>query len=107
MSLSTHVLDTAQGCPANGVNLLLMDPAGDTAAAVTDENGRARLSDGPLRAGTYQLIFATAEYFEQTGTTTFFPEVIVAFTVSEADRSAHHHVPLLISPYAYSTYRGS
>lgn len=107
MSLSTHVLDTGLGRPASGVNILLTDPSGDITAAVTDADGRARLSEDELRVGTYQLAFASAEYFASSGTTTFFPEVTISFTVTEADRGSHHHVPLLISPYAYSTYRGS
>lgn len=105
MSLSTHVLDTALGRPAEGVSVVLIDVAGDTAAAITDQDGRATLADGPLRTGTHQLVFAVAEYFALTGTPTFYPEVSVAFSVT--DGRAHHHVPLLISPYAYSTYRGS
>ncbi len=105
MSITTHVLDTARGAPALGVNVLLTDPTGDTVAAITDVDGRARLADAPLLVGNYQLVFATAEYFAMTGTKTFYPEVTVAFTVT--DGAAHHHVPLLISPYAYSTYRGS
>lgn len=107
MSLSTHVLDTALGRPASGVAVLLVDPAGDTTAGRTDQDGRARLADGRLPAGTYQLVFATAEYFARSGTPTFYPEVTVAFTIPEADSALHHHVPLLVSPYAYSTYRGS
>ena len=105
MSLSTHVLDTAQGRPAAGVGVLLIDVAGDTTAAMTDEDGRATLTPGSLRPGQHQLVFATAEYFAQTGTPTFYPQVTVAFSVTDGD--AHHHVPLLISPYAYTTYRGS
>lgn len=105
MTITTHVLDTARGLPAFGVNVLLTDPTGDTVAAITDMDGRARLAEAPLLAGNYQLVFATAEYFALSRTTTFYPEVTVAFTVT--DGTAHHHVPLLISPYAYSTYRGS
>ncbi len=105
MSVTTHVLDTARGFPALGVNVLLIDPTGDTVASITDVDGRARLAEAPLLAGNYQLVFAIAEYFALTGTKTFYPEVTVAFTVT--DGVAHHHVPLLISPYAYSTYRGS
>lgn len=107
MSLSTHVLDTARGRPASGVSVALTDAAGDITVATTDQDGRASLVDGPLRAGRYQLSFATAEYFEMTGTPTFFPEVTVTFTVADTDGEAHHHVPLLLSPYSYSTYRGS
>lgn len=105
MSLSTHVLDTGRGCPATGVNVQLTDVAGHRTTAITDQDGRASLADGPLRIGIYQLVFATAEYFAETGTPTFYPEVTVSFSVT--DGGAHHHVPLLISPYAYSTYRGS
>ncbi|MDQ3734187.1 MAG: hydroxyisourate hydrolase [Actinomycetota bacterium] len=105
MSITTHVLDTARGLPAFGVNILLTDPTGDTVAAITDVDGRARLAEAPLLAGNYLLVFATAEYFALTGSKTFYPEVTVAFTVT--DGTAHHHVPLLVSPYAYSTYRGS
>lgn len=105
MSLSTHVLDTALGRPAQGVAVLLTDPAGQTTAALTDHDGRARLADGSLQAGKYALVFAVAEYFAESGRETFYSEVSVAFTVTEPD--AHHHVPLLVSPYAYSTYRGS
>ena len=105
MSLSTHVLDTAQGRPAAGVGVLLIDVAGDTTAATTDQDGRATLASGPLQPGPHQLVFATAEYFAQAGTATFYPQVTVAFTVT--DGAAHHHVPLLVSPHAYTTYRGS
>ena len=105
MSLSTHVLDTALGLPAVGVSVMLIDVAGDTTAAVTDPEGRATLAAGPLGAGTHQLVFATAEYFANSGRSGFYPEVTVAFTVTEPE--AHHHVPLLVSPYAYTTYRGS
>lgn len=105
MSLSTHVLDTAAGRPAEGVDVVLVDAAGDTTTATTDRDGRATLTAGPLEVGAYELVFATEEYFALTGTSTFYPQVTVAFTVT--DRAAHHHVPLLVSPFAYTTYRGS
>jgi len=105
MSVSTHVLDTARGAPAEGVGVLLVDVAGDATAATTDRDGRATLADGALAAGPYQLVFATGDYFARTGTPTFHPQVTVAFTVT--DGAAHHHVPLLVSPYSYTTYRGS
>ena len=105
MSLSTHVLDTALGRPAAGVNVLLVNVGGDTTAAVTDPDGRATLTTGSLQAGTHQLVFATAEYFAESGRAGFYPQVTVAFTVTDPD--ANHHVPLLVSPYAYTTYRGS
>ncbi|MBA3338182.1 MAG: hydroxyisourate hydrolase [Geodermatophilaceae bacterium] len=105
MSITTHVLDTARGIPALGVNVLLTDPTGDTVAAITDVDGRARLAEAPLLVGNYQLVFAVAEYFALGSTNSFYPEVTVAFSVT--DGAANHHVPLLVSPYAYSTYRGS
>jgi 5-hydroxyisourate hydrolase len=104
-SLSTHVLDAVTGEPAAGLALLLADAAGNPVAeAATDDDGRARLA-GDLAPGTYRLRFATGEWFAAAGRETFHPEVVVAFTAS-ADR-AHLHVPLLLSPFAYSTYRGS
>lgn len=105
-SLSTHVLDATSGQPAAGVPVRLESAgAGHTgvpiAAAATDADGRvARLADG-LDAGTYRLVFDTGGYFAST----FYPEVVVTFTVTGPPR--HYHVPLLLSPYAYSTYRGS
>lgn len=105
MSITTHVLDTSRGRPALGVHVLLIDPTGDTTAAITDQDGRARLADAPLLVGNYQLVFAIAEYYSLSSTTSFYPEVTVTFTVTEG--GARHHVPLLVSPFAYSTYRGS
>ncbi len=105
MSVTTHVLDTSRGIPALGVSVLLIDPTGDTTAAITDQDGRARLSEAPLLLGNYQLVFAVAEYFALSGIASFYPEVTVTFTV--ANGAAGHHVPLLVSPFAYSTYRGS
>jgi hydroxyisourate hydrolase len=71
---------------------------------VTDADGRLRdwVPDGAWRAGAYRLVFDTAAYL---GPDAFFPEVVVVFTVTDPDR--HHHVPLLLSPYGYTTYRGS
>ena len=108
-SLSTHVLDAVSGRPAVGVRVALERHAGDgwqpLGDGVTDTDGRLRdlVPDG-LGAGAHRLIFATGDYFAATGQTGFYPEVTVAFTVTE-DR--HYHVPLLLSPYAFSTYRGS
>lgn len=108
-TVTTHVLDTSRGCPAAGVAVQLArvsSPAEPIARASTDSDGRARdLGPADLCAGSYRLTFATAEYFERTGTTAFFPEVSVQFEVT--DPSEHYHVPLLLSPFAYSTYRGS
>lgn len=109
MTLSTHVLDASRGRPAAGVAVRLTAADGrELATAVTDDDGRVR-ELGVLAAGDYRLAFATGEYFAATGQQGFYPEVVVTFTVTDADIDSgqHHHVPLLLSPYAYSTYRGS
>ncbi|HEY7489283.1 MAG TPA: hydroxyisourate hydrolase [Streptosporangiaceae bacterium] len=108
MSLSTHVLDTTQGRPAAHMPVRLDRYAGDTwmplAEAATDGDGRLR--DLPAgEPGTYRLRFGTGPYFVAHGVETFYPEVSVVFTMTDGD--AHYHVPLLVSPYGYSTYRGS
>jgi 5-hydroxyisourate hydrolase len=107
MSISTHVLDAALGRPAAGVRVELEGPIGSsTVEALTDADGRVgSLLDGPLATGTYRLRFDTGGYFEAAGSDTFYPEVVVAFRITDAEQ--HYHVPLLLSPFAYSTYRGS
>ena len=102
--ISTHVLDAALGRPAAGVAVELERPDGTRSAAVTDDDGRVAPFTGG-GDGVHRLHFATAAYFAATGQVGVYPEVTVAF-VLDADRE-HHHVPLLLSPYAYSTYRGS
>jgi 5-hydroxyisourate hydrolase len=104
MSLSTHVLDAALGRPAAGVAVRLERDGSVVASAVTDADGRVRAL-GELVAGVHRLTFDTGAYFAASGRDAFYPEVTVAFTVVDPDE--HHHVPLLLSPYAYSTYRGS
>ena len=100
MSLSTHVLDTARGRPAAGVAIELRH-GDEVIGATTDDDGRARLlEDTP--AGEYELTFAVGDYF---GERAFLDRVPVRFTI--ADPEAHYHVPLLVSPWSYSTYRGS
>ncbi len=105
MTLSTHVLDTGFGEPVPGIGVRLERgyEGGwiEVAAGVTDDDGRLRdfVPDEQWAAGTYRLIFDTA------ARSAFFPEVTVLFFVAEPAR--HHHVPLLLSPYGYSTYRGS
>jgi 5-hydroxyisourate hydrolase len=113
--LSTHVLDTAAGKPAAGVTITLARiENGQTIPlkeAVTNNDGRtdAPLLSGPdYRPGTYVLTFRVRAYFERPGSggaSPFLDEVPIRFTVSEAD--GHYHVPLLVSPWSYSTYRGS
>lgn len=100
MTLSTHVLDTTTGRPAAGMAVLLDgEPAGRT-----DGDGRLRLTGGD-QEGNHQLTFLTSDYFTARGTSAFYPEVTVTFTVTSA--AEHYHVPLLLSPFGYSTYRGS
>lgn len=106
MTMSTHVLDAALGRPATGVTVALEHPDGTVTTAVTDDDGRvAALAAGPLPGGVYRVRFDTGAYFAGTGQRGFYPEVVVAVTI-DADRP-HTHVPLLLSPFAYSTYRGS
>ena len=103
MSVSTHVLDAVAGRPAAGVRVVLEQRAGDRwaerADRTTDDDGRIKDLAAATETGTYRLRFDVDAY------STFFPEVVVVFRVS--DPTAHHHVPLLLSPFAYSTYRGS
>lgn len=108
--ITTHVLDAVEGVPAAGIAVQLFEQRGDdwrvVADAVTDADGRVR-SLGPERvpSGTYRIRFDTGAYFAARGAATFYPEVLLTFAV--ADDGSHYHVPLLLSPFAYSTYRGS
>lgn len=112
-AITTHVLDTARGCPAAGVAVVLEHDAGGVGWRVvgrgeTDGDGRLRTlmaADARLTPGRYRLVFDTGRYFQSLGTRGFYPEVIVVFEVSAGE--AHYHVPLLLSPFGYSTYRGS
>lgn len=111
-AITTHVLDTARGRPAEGVavGLDVRDGEGwiELARGRTNRDGRIAdfLPGGALpRAGVYRLRFATGEYFGSLGVTGFYPEVQVLVQIDEP--AGHHHVPLLLSPYGYSTYRGS
>ncbi len=111
-AITTHVLDTARGRPAAGIAVVLeMEQGGswrELGRGVTDADGRvnALLAPGAsLSAGVHRLTFATGAYFAAQKTAAFYPEVRVAFTI--ADPAQHHHVPLLLSPFGYSTYRGS
>jgi 5-hydroxyisourate hydrolase len=103
--LSTHVLDTAGGRPARGVEVGLYGAAArDLRKRVaTDDDGRAVLGES-LAPGVYELVFEVGAYFG-TGPTGFLDEVVVRFTIGEGESKCH--VPLLISPYGYTTYRGS
>jgi 5-hydroxyisourate hydrolase len=114
--LTTHVLDTARGCPASGLNIQLFslhdsDTAILIAQMLTNSDGR---TDSPIlpaenfRTGNYQLVFAAGDYLRAQGICDdilFLDEVVVRFGITDSDQ--HYHVPLLLSPYGYSTYRGS
>ena len=114
--LTTHVLDTAKGMPAKGIRILLYSVSGNShrkiAEAVTNEDGRTDtpiLPEDGFKTGTYELIFFAGDYLRETGQAgddpLFLDQVPIRFGISDGD--AHYHVPLLLSPYGYSTYRGS
>ncbi len=107
--ITTHVLDTAQGRPAAGVPVTLERAAGGgwtlVARSGTDGDGRVRDLGAERLPGTYRLRFDTATYFEAQRQAGFYPYVEVVFEIRDA--GAHYHLPLLLSPYGYSTYRGS
>ncbi len=117
MSLSTHVLDTMHGCPAAGMAVALYTLEGDRATLVKrlTLNSDGRSPDGPLldrgslKKGTYRLVFDVAGYFKARGVAlpepNFLDKVTLDFGVAHPDQ--HYHVPLLVSPWSYSTYRGS
>ena len=112
-AITTHVLDTSRGRPASGVpvRLEIQTETGDwqtLGGGATDADGRCKnlLPSGvALAAATYRLTFETAIYFDAHGATGFYPQVSVVFVVRDATQ--HHHVPLLLNPFGYSTYRGS
>jgi 5-hydroxyisourate hydrolase len=105
MTISTHVLNATTGRPAAGLELTLsqQDGAGwrELSRRATDQDGRVRDLAAGTPPGVYRITFQTGAYLAET----FYPEVTVTFRIT--DPGAHHHVPLLLSPYAYSTYRGS
>lgn len=109
ITITSHVLDTSSGRPAAGVAVRLersrrdnWEPVADLA---TDTDGRvARFGTEPLTAGVFRLVFGTGQYYARQDVDCFFPEVTVLFLTVD-DR--HYHVPLLLSPFGYSTYRGS
>ena len=106
-TLSTHVLDTALGKPAEGVTVHLTRTTDSSAvgSGVTDGDGRiSEFTADQLGPGVYQLRFDVAAYAQATSQESFFPEVTVTFTITD---ERHYHVPLLLSPFAFSTYRGS
>lgn len=110
-SISTHVLDIARGRPAEGVPITIERKEGDAFARLkggkTDADGRLKdlVPEGELTTGTYRITFDTETYFAAQAVAGFYPEASIVFVVRDAD--AHYHVPLLLSPFGYSTYRGS
>lgn len=105
MTVSTHVLNATTGQPAVALELTLSQQDGgewrELSRRATDQDGRVRDLAGDVPPGVYRITFQTGAYLAET----FYPEVTVSFRIT--DPGAHHHVPLLLSPYAYSTYRGS
>jgi 5-hydroxyisourate hydrolase len=100
--ITTHILDTAKGRPATGVPITLFRDRDVLFDGVTDDDGRARiLEPDRVKPGTYRLVFDTGAY-NPAG---FFPEATIVFRID--DIAQHYHVPLLLSPFGYSTYRGS
>ncbi|VAV88033.1 5-hydroxyisourate hydrolase [hydrothermal vent metagenome] len=112
--LTTHILDTANGKPANGVNILLFrgeetQPLGQWQSNADGRCDAPLLAENQMQAGVYRLEFAVAAYFRAQGHTLpeppFLDKVVIRFGIAQT--TAHYHVPLLVSPFGYSTYRGS
>ncbi len=114
--LTTHVLDTARGLPAAGVKILLYRVTGNAqrkiAEAMTNENGRTEaplLTGAAVKAGSYELVFGAGDYLRASGQAgsgiLFLEDIPIRFGIG--DPGAHYHVPLLLSPFGYATYRGS
>ncbi|NYH78509.1 5-hydroxyisourate hydrolase [Actinopolyspora biskrensis] len=109
-AVTTHVLDSSRGLPAAGITVVL-EQASDggwsrIGESVTNDDGRVRqLGPSRLDEGTYRLTFETGDYFQRLSVDSFYPQVQITFRL--ADSEQHYHVPLLLSPFAYSTYRGS
>ncbi len=116
MGLTTHVLDTMHGCPAQGMSVALYATRGESATLIQqftlNQDGRSAkplFAEADLKVGTYRLVFDVAAYFQARGVAlpepNFLNRVSLDFGVAHADQ--HYHVPLLVSPWSYSTYRGS
>lgn len=110
--ITTHVLDTAQGKPAEGIRISLQRPTGSEkwetiTSGITNDDGRIPdfLPSGQtIEPGIYRMLFETGVYFEKNGVQGFYPEVPVIFEIRDTE---HYHIPLLLNPFGYSTYRGS
>ena len=111
--ITTHILDTSQGRPASNILVRLEQQKTDgswneLSAKKTDNDGRIMNllpKENVLDPGVYQMVFVTAPYFEKQGIPSFYPEIEIRFSLREPEQ--HYHVPLLLSPFGYSTYRGS
>jgi len=106
--ISTHVLDMVTGRPAEGMTVVLeqIDPFAVLGSGITDaDGGVGELGPALGRTGDHRLVFEAAAYYAKSGRTCFFPQIIVAFTV--VDPAARLHIPLLLGPFAYATYRGT
>lgn len=110
-TITTHILDISLGRPAQGVNVVLEFQAEEwerLGTGVTDTDGRLKTllpAEFPLQPGKYRLTFETGAYFAKYNIASFYPEISVMFFIQDA--AQHYHVPLLLSPFGYSTYRGS
>lgn len=109
--LTTHILDTSRGIPAAGVSVVLFQQENNNwkeiASGITNDDGRIAdliKKDVMLTAGNYKLLFETKAYFDKQSIRSFYPFVEIVFTIAEKE---HYHVPLLLNPFGYSTYRGS
>lgn len=110
MTLSTHVLDTAAGVPAANVKITLyrLDDGARSEVAKGETNADGRVAPpfgGELVVGWYELVFEAGDYFARNDIAAFYDEIAVRFVIEEGQR--HYHVPILLSPWGYSTYRGS
>lgn len=105
-TLSTHILDTALGVPAAGIRVRLVREGATLGEGISDADGRVKgFGAAALGAGSYTLVFEVAAYFAKAKRESFYREISVAFEI--VDGRGHYHVPLLLSPFGYSTYRGS
>ena len=107
--LTSHILDTAKGKPASGITAILYHGGNDEwkemSRKVTNHDGRITdLVRDPLEYGIYKIRFETKDYFDRDRVTTFYPYVEIVFEINSGE---HYHIPLLLSPFGYSTYRGS
>jgi len=110
-AITTHILDTAAGRPAAGVTITLERAAAagftEIGRGVTDDDGRCKtlMGGAALETGTYRISFDTGAYFAARAIDAFYPRVQIEFQVREADQ--HYHVPILLNPFGFTTYRGS